>query len=57
MIENLSEIFGNTNDNQPKTRLKKMNPKFKNFDEDSKRDLKMSKLSLLEEDEEIQKEE
>jgi hypothetical protein len=59
MIENLNlpEILANANENQQKTRIKKPNPKLKDYDEDVKKNLKLSKISVLEEDEEIQKEE
>jgi hypothetical protein len=59
MIENLNlpEILANSNENQPKTRIKKPNLKLKDYDEDAKRNLRLSKISILEEDEEIQKEE
>ena len=59
MIENvnLTELISNSNENQSKTRTKKINPRIKQYDEDAKRDLKISRLRILEEDEEIQKEE
>jgi hypothetical protein len=44
-------------ENAPKTRQKKINPKYKQYDEETKHHLKLSKLSILEEDEELQKEE
>jgi hypothetical protein len=54
---NLTELLANTNDNQTKTRIKKINPKLRAYDEQAKKELKMSKLSILEEDEDWQKEE
>jgi zinc finger HIT domain-containing protein 1 len=55
---NLTELLGNpvANENQSKTRTKKLNPRLKTFDEEARKNLKLSKLSILEEDEEIQKE-
>ena len=44
-------------DNLPKTRQKKINPIYKQYSEETKHHLKLSKLSILEEDEELQKEE
>jgi hypothetical protein len=40
-----------------KTRQKKINPKLRAIDEETKHQIKLSRLSALEEDEEIQKEE
>ncbi len=59
MIENLNlpELLANATENQQKTRIKKPNLKIKEYDEDARRNLKLSKISILEEDEEIQKEE
>jgi hypothetical protein len=59
MIENLNlnEILGNANEGQSKTRVKKINPKLKQYDEDARNNLKMSRLAVLEEDEDVQKEE
>ena len=54
---NLTELLTNSNENQSKTRVKKINPKIREFGEEARRDLKLSKLSILEEDEEFQKEE
>lgn len=54
-MENLAEII-NSNENLTKTRVKKINP-HKHYDEDAKHHIKLSKLSILEEDEELQKEE
>jgi hypothetical protein len=45
------------NPNTTKTRIKKLNPKLKSMDEEAQHQLKLSKLSILEEDEDIQKEE
>ena len=42
---------------QMKTRVKKINPKHKTVDEETKHQIKLSKLSILEEDEDAQKEE
>lgn len=42
---------------QMKTRVKKINPKMRTVDEETKHQIKLSKLSILEEDEDIQKEE
>lgn len=42
---------------QMKTRVKKINPKMKTVDEETKHQIKLSKLSILEEDEDIQKDE
>ena len=57
MLENLSELGLGLNETLPKTRAKKINPKFKQYDEVTKHHFKLSKLSILEEDEELQKEE
>lgn len=55
MLENLGDIIAS--ENLPKTRNKKINQKYKQYDEETKHHLKLSKLSILEEDEELQKEE
>ncbi len=47
----------NQSEPQMKTRVKKINPKMKTVDEETKHQIKLSKLSILEEDEDIQKEE
>jgi len=57
MLENLSELGLGANEIISKTRPKKINPKFKQYDEVTKHHYKLSKLSILEEDEELQKEE
>lgn len=49
MIENISEIF--SHDTQLKTRSKKIPQKMKEIEEETKYNIKLSKLSLLEEDE------
>lgn len=49
MIENINEIFAN--DTQLKTRSKKAPQKMKEIEEETKYNIKQSKLSLLEEDE------
>ncbi len=54
---NLTELLANANEGQSKTRVKKVNPKVKQEDEEARYNLKMSKLSMLEEDEDFQKEE
>jgi len=45
------------NEQQMKTRIKKINPKLKTVDEETKHQIKLSKLSILEEDEDCQKDE
>ena len=45
------------NEQQMKTRVKKINPKLKTVDEETKHQIKLGKLSILEEDEDIQKDE
>lgn len=57
MMENLNELGLGLNETISKTRTKKINPKFKQYDEVTKHHFKLSKLSILEEDEELQKEE
>jgi hypothetical protein len=54
-MENLSELIAD--DKLPKTRIKKVNPKYKTLDEETMHHIKLSKLNLLEEDEDLQKEE
>jgi hypothetical protein len=56
---NLTELLANANvnENQSKTRVKKINPRLDKYDEEAKRNIKYSKLSILEEDDDIQKEE
>jgi hypothetical protein len=54
-MDNLDQLI-NT-ENQPKTRVKKINPKYKQLDEEARRVIKLSRLNILEEDEDLQKEE
>jgi hypothetical protein len=49
MIENIGEII--SNESQQKTRSKKQTSKIKEYSEEDKHHFKLSKLSLLEEDE------
>lgn len=44
----LSELIAD--ENQPKTRVKKINPKIKQYTQESRKDLKLSRLAILEED-------
>ncbi len=56
-MENLTELGLGPNEIISKTRTKRINPKYKQYDEVTKHHFKLSKLSILEEDEELQKEE
>ena len=57
MIVDSSKQERPQNEQQMKTRIKKINPKLKTVDEETKHQIKLSKLSILEEDEDCQKDE
>ena len=54
-MENLSDLIGD--EKISKTRIKKINPKYKTLDDETRHHIKLTKLNLLEEDEDLQKEE
>jgi len=55
MTENLNEQT--QNENQTKTRIKKINKKLRHLDEEALLRIKLSRLSALEEDEDLVREE
>jgi hypothetical protein len=54
-MENLSELVAD--DKQPKTRVKKVAQTHRVLDEETRHHIRLTKLNMLEEDEDIQKEE
>jgi hypothetical protein len=54
-MEGLTELIND--DKQPKTRVKKVIPQYRVLDEETRHHIRLSKLNMLEEDEDIQKEE
>lgn len=55
LMENLSDLI--SDEKISKTRIKKINSKYRTLDEETRHHIKLTKLNLLEEDEDIQKEE
>jgi hypothetical protein len=54
---NLTVLLNQNTENLPKTRIKKPILKLKQYDEETRKDMKMSRLRVLEEDEDLPKEE